>query len=321
MISPRQTTALESGAHPGGWPVRHLFALLLTSLAALITLPLLLLKALHEILPLTEDTYWGVCYRHLVTALLFAAILLVWHLSYRLRKRIWLAVLTLAAGLFCAAPFLLALRQKPTLSQLLLCQPAFANWPAYLQPLHLLVAVVLPLTILAFLVLALKELLGPEKRGYASLGLALFLGLAVYIGGSELKQSGQTTWLFRLPAREMAKDKDTPAPPPPLASVAVSEKIAATPVAVGEKPTDGPPASQGAEMESRFLALEERLERLQARVDLLESHSTPPVAAAAAAQPVSAASGEGRSDARVLDTILHQLENLTSKVDQITGTR
>lgn len=335
---PWQTAGLAPRDRAAGWTTHPLLTALCAGLGVLVALPVLLLQILRGTLPLEGSSFWGVWYQHLTMALLGLAVLLVISLAYRLRGQPWLATLALIAGLFCAWPFLLAIRQNLTGAELLRGQPLFALWPFYLQPLHLLVEIILPLTILAYLLLALQELFVAEERSFAALGAALFLGVAVYIGATGLNQTEQPTLLSRLtppPAVEPA----VPTPPAPApATVAVSEKTPATPVATQEEqmaaaeslPLPSPPATASevagkespppsAGVAALILHLGEQVEQLQARVERLEtrlaqtpaSNSRPPTTTDPSRPP------EPLAEEHILTGILRQLENLGNKVDQL----
>lgn len=322
-----QSAGLGSGDYAGGWSIRTFLTTLSASLGALIVLPLLLLEALRGTLPLEGNTFWGVWYQHLVLALLFLAVLVVLGLAVRLRAHLWWAGGFGLAGLFSAWPFLLALREHLSLSEVLLGQPIFSHWPSYLQPMHLLVEVVLPLAFLGALWVAVQDFWGQEKRGYAGLAAAGFLLVALYLGWLGLQRSGQPT-LF---ARWVTKGAGVEQKPPPSPSPAPAESETTAegmPTAVEPQPSakleSAPPAGELSAVppdDSSLLLLRERVEQLQARVERLEARYEQ--ANPALAPGLSGEAEAGRStvapqaEEEPLNGILRQLESLSSKVDQL----
>ncbi|MBF0413583.1 MAG: acyltransferase [Desulfamplus sp.] len=93
--------------------------------------------------------------------------------------------------LFCCFPFIAGIRNDLTVIQAILELKIFFNWPFFLRPAYLFFQFLLPLGIVIYIFLQLRNLSGKERNSYAYICIALYLGIASVIGFSLLNRTNQ----------------------------------------------------------------------------------------------------------------------------------
>jgi hypothetical protein len=98
-------------------------------------------------------------------------------------------------------PLIIALKNNLTLQQAIVNIPFFIHWPFFLRPLYILVELLLPAGILAFLFLQLQNIFSRKPNNYIFTGAAGYLATAAFIGFTGLFQAGQPNIMTVLAAK------------------------------------------------------------------------------------------------------------------------
>lgn len=153
--------------------------------------PVILIYYLKSPLPDQHLFILGVSYFKLVLISFICSALMVYSSFFFMRTRPAIIIPVFLFALFCCFPFILGLKNELTLMETLLDQTFFSNWPFFLKPTYLFFELFIPLGIIIYLFLQLKNIIRGKKRSYAYFCIAAFLGITAFIGLSTFRQTGQ----------------------------------------------------------------------------------------------------------------------------------
>jgi len=162
--------------------------------------PVILIYYLKPTLPDQHLFILGVSYFKLVLISFLCSAIMAYSSFFFIRTRQAIIIPVFLFALFCCFPFIVGLKNELTLMETLLNQSFFSNWPFFLKPTYLFFELFIPMGIVIYLFLQLKNIIGRKKHSYAYLCIAAFLGITAFIGLSTLRQTGQPSLIsFMMP--------------------------------------------------------------------------------------------------------------------------
>ena len=177
---------------------QRLLSVVLVVLTCVVAVPVLLIYLIKSPSPLQNVYIFGISYYNLVFIFLISAVSLIFSVLFFLRPRLLVSLTILTFSLFCCVPLIIGLKNELTLQQAILSAPFFAHWPFFLRPFYILTEFLLPMGVLIFLFLQVKNIFSRRPHGYIFLGVSLYLAAAAFIGFSGLLQAGEPTIITAL---------------------------------------------------------------------------------------------------------------------------
>jgi|GEM_PF-3444425 len=321
MQPPRNTIA--ASGRSGGRLLKAPAAALVIGLA----LPLLLIYWIKTPLPDQHLFFLGVSFTKLALLFWISAAIVAYLAVFALTIKPYYIFGVFLAALFGCFPLVVGLKNDLTLAQTLSDTLFFTGWPFFLKPGYILLQILLPAGMIAYLSLIVKYMFSKQGCIGAYLMAAIYLGLAAFMGIDTLSQVGQPNAMSLFsgagqpepPAFENQNSGAVrfPAPAAEIQTVNppdFSSRIESTPTMVNPaatpSPTPDPLAASAESMPSepsdieRWQQLEIKLDRILAQ---LENQLTTPTP-----QPPPSPSPD-HAEHRLAD----QISALNSKIDQI----
>lgn len=177
---------------------QRVLSIVISVFTCVVAVPVFLISFIKSPSPLQDVHTFGISYYNLVFIFLISAVGLIFSVLFFVRFRLFVNLAILILSLFCCVPLIMGLKNDLTLHQAILNAPFFSNWPFFLRPLYILIEFLLPMGILIFLFLQLKNIFSRRPHSYIFLGASVYLAAAAFIGFSGLLQAGEPTIITAL---------------------------------------------------------------------------------------------------------------------------
>ena len=162
-------------------------ALLLIGFAA----PLLLVFLIKSPQPGEHLLIFGISYYKLLYFFLLTSAIMIHASLFLLRAKPLVILIFFVLALFCCLPFIVGVRNDLTLKEVILDIPFFADWPFFLNPAYVLIEFLIPIGVVIYLFLQIKNIFSKKTRSYAFLCIAIFLSMAALLGLLGLNEAKQ----------------------------------------------------------------------------------------------------------------------------------
>ncbi len=303
-----------------------------------LAIPLVFFFFVESPQPAEHIRFFGFSYYRLLFILFLTAGTMVYTSFFFLNLKPVSILFFFCLILFCCFPFIIGLKKDLTLSQVILSIPFFAGWPIFLNPGYMLIEFLIPLGILIYLFLQVKNTFSRPPHHYTFLCVAAYLSMATFLGLSGLAQANQPTIRSAIvklieakPSRrntntdyrKMPQDFVYPDKQRPIEADASSISLPPVPM-VSDIETPGPAttAPETGNIDGRFLRLSEKMDGLQTQLDTLETfllnQQTGALQSATTIEAKEAT--QLRGDKEALLNIQEEMKRLSERLDLISST-
>ena len=154
----------------------------ITLLLAGFALPLLLVFLIKSPQPDEYLLIFGSSYYNLLFIFFLSSAVLIHTSLFLLRAKPLVVIVFFVLSVFCCLPFIVGLKKNLTLNEVILGIPFFSDWPFFLNPAYVLIEFLIPLGVVIYLFLQMKNIFSEKTRNYAFLCVAIFLSVAAILG-------------------------------------------------------------------------------------------------------------------------------------------
>ncbi|HIJ19435.1 MAG TPA: hypothetical protein HPP58_00155 [Deltaproteobacteria bacterium] len=191
--------ALERDTSERDAPLRHKgprkegrkFVFFMVFLLVGFAFPLLLVYLIKWPHPAQHLLIFGISYYKLLYIYFLSSALLIHASLFFLRARPLVVLVFFLLSLFCCLPFIMGLRNNLTLYQVIGDLPFFYEWPFFLNPSYIMIEFLLPIGVVMYLFLQIKNILSGGTRGYGFLCVGIYLSIAAVLGLFGLNEANQ----------------------------------------------------------------------------------------------------------------------------------